>query len=71
MPTPYFLLTDETGTLFFTRLALGRFWMCDDDPRVARQFSTYRAALQVLKTEWKHRQGWRIIRAEEVSCPVS
>lgn len=53
---------------YFIRISLGIFWECTTNPAEAKQFPTRAAAVKVLQASGKHRQGWRVIRAEAGTC---
>ena len=58
------IIFHDDRNLYFVQLGLGLFWECDTHKERARQFSTRKAAAQMLALTAKNREGWRVITVQ-------
>jgi hypothetical protein len=57
---------DGSQPEFFYRIGLGPLWECGDQLENAFRFTSRDAAAAMLQQNGKHREGWRILRTDQV-----
>jgi hypothetical protein len=56
-----FVIYDDSRDIYFIQLGLGIFWECGERSR-AKKFANRAAAVKVMQSAGKHKQGWRVVK---------